>query len=162
METAVTNFSNCLTRVTRIREIRDLNPNFRSPVLARFLWFCLFIRLKKKARSLNHCCLGRAVGITYSVCVRVYSCLSHPAFKYHIFCIILYRHLLPVKLHHIFPHYLINGTVFEKKLLNIKCVFWFSLQMLSETFLILRRIHGDIIINVHRSSCKVPVMHDRF
>jgi hypothetical protein len=26
-------------------------------------------------------------------------------------------------LHHIFRHYLINGTIFEKKLLRIKCVF---------------------------------------
>jgi hypothetical protein len=45
-----------------------------------------------------------------------------------------------------------------KKVLNIKCVFWFSLQLLSETFLILRRIQRDIIINVHRSSCKVPLL----
>jgi hypothetical protein len=36
-----------------------------------------------------------------------------------------------------------------KKLLNIKCVFRFSLQMLSETFHILRRIRRDIIINAH-------------
>ena len=27
-----------------------------------------------------------------------------------------------------FPHYLINETIFEKKLLNAKCVFWFSVQ----------------------------------
>jgi hypothetical protein len=36
------------------------------------------------------------------------------------------------------------------------CVFWFSLQLLCETFLILRRIHQDTIINKNRSSCKVP------
>jgi len=45
----------------------------------------------------------------------------------------------------IFPHYLINSTIFEKMLLITKCVFWFSLQLLSETFLILRRIQRDII-----------------
>jgi len=40
----------------------------------------------------------------------------------------------------------------EKKLLNIKCVFFcFCLQHLSETYLILRRTEGDIIINVYRS-----------
>jgi hypothetical protein len=34
----------------------------------------------------------------------------------------------PVWLYHIFPHYLINSTIFGNKLLNIKCMFWFSLQ----------------------------------
>jgi hypothetical protein len=37
-------------------------------------------------------------------------------------------------------------------------VFWFSLQFLSETFLIIRRTERDIIINLHRSSYKVPVI----
>ena len=57
-----------------------------------------------------------------------------------------------------FPHYLINGTIFEKKLLNTRCVFWFSLQLLSETFLILRRSKRDMIKNVYRSSCKVLLL----
>ena len=35
-----------------------------------------------------------------------------------------------------------------KKLLNIKCVFWFSAQLLSETVLITRRNERDIIIVV--------------
>jgi hypothetical protein len=35
-----------------------------------------------------------------------------------------------------------------KIILILKCVYWFSLQLLSETFLILRRIQRDIIINV--------------
>ena len=43
-------------------------------------------------------------------------------------------------LHHLFRHYLIKDKIFEKKLLNIKCVFWFSLQLLYQTFLILRII----------------------
>jgi len=56
-----------------------------------------------------------------------------------------YCHLWPVWIYNIFRHYLINGTIFEKKLLNTKCVFWFSLQLLSETFLILRGIERDVI-----------------
>ena len=45
-----------------------------------------------------------------------------------------------------FPHYLINCTIFEKKaLMNIKCVFWFSLKILSETFLKLRSTEQDKI-----------------
>ena len=60
------------------------------------------------------------------------------------------------------PHFLINVTIYRKMFLNIKCVFWFSLQSLSETFLVLRRIHRDTIVNVHRSSCKVPVILSYF
>jgi hypothetical protein len=66
-------------------------------------------------------------------------------------------HLWLVQLYHIFPHYLINGTIFGKTLLNVKCVFWFCLQLLSETFLILRRIQRDIIINVRKSALKYPL-----
>jgi hypothetical protein len=47
--------------------------------------------------------------------------------------------------------------IFGKKLLIIKCVFWSCLQLLSETLLVLRRIQRDIIINVRKCSCKVPV-----
>ena len=50
----------------------------------------------------------------------------------------------------------------EKKLLNTKCVFRFSLQLLSEIFLIITRTERDMIINVYRSSCKVPVILVRF
>jgi hypothetical protein len=60
-------------------------------------------------------------------------------------CPTLHCHLWPVWLYHVFPHYLINGTIFGgKKLLNIKCVFRFSLQLLPKTFPILRRIERDI------------------
>jgi hypothetical protein len=50
----------------------------------------------------------------------------------------------------------------KENVLQIKCVFCFSLHVVSETFLILRRIQRDIIINIHRSSCKVPVILVRF
>jgi len=38
-----------------------------------------------------------------------------------------------------FSHYLINGTIFEEKLLNMKCVVIFSIS-LYEIFLILSKI----------------------
>jgi hypothetical protein len=41
-------------------------------------------------------------------------------------------------------------------------VSWFSLQLLSETFLIPRRIEGNMIKNVHCSSCKVTIIFVRF
>jgi len=47
-----------------------------------------------------------------------------------------------------YPHYLINGMIFGKTLLNVKYVFSFSLQLLSETFLIVRRTERAIIKNV--------------
>ena len=68
-----------------------------------------------------------------------------------------YCHLWPVLLYIIFPHYLINWMILEKNLLNIKCVFWFSLHRLSETFFILGRTERDTIKNVYRSSCIVPL-----
>ena len=46
-------------------------------------------------------------------------------------------------------------------LLNIKCVFWFFLQILSETFFILRRMRQDIIIRFYRFLCKLPVIFFR-
>jgi len=42
-------------------------------------------------------------------------------------------------------------------ILNIRSVFWFSLQILSETFLIVRT-RWDITIKLHRSSCTVPII----
>jgi hypothetical protein len=74
-------------------------------------------------------------------------------------CAVLYYHQWLVWLHHIFQHYLTNGTIFGEKLLDIiKCVLWFSLQFLTETFLSVRRLHGDTIINVNMSSCTVPII----
>ena len=51
---------------------------------------------------------------------------------------------------------------FREKLLNIKCAFWFSLQLLSETFFILRRNERNYEMRVHRFSRKVPVIHVKF
>jgi hypothetical protein len=64
----------------------------------------------------------------------------------------------PLWLHHIFLHYLINSMIFGKMLLSIKCAFWFSLQLLFETFLVVRRIQRVIVKNVKKSSCKIPVI----
>jgi hypothetical protein len=59
-----------------------------------------------EARSRNPRCRGKAIGITYYECVCVYS-LIYPACKVHApSC-----RLCPVWLYHIFPHYLVNGTI---------------------------------------------------
>jgi hypothetical protein len=74
--------------------------------------------------------------------------LRYPACNAHAPCC----HLLPTPLYSIFPHYLMNGTIFEETLLNTKCVFWFSLHLLSEIFLILRRNERDSTKNIYWSS----------
>jgi len=58
--------------------------------------------------------------------------------------LLLYCHVWPAWIYHIFPH----------------CHIWlllFSLQLLPETFLILRRNERDIT-NLYLSSCKVTVI----
>ena len=49
------------------------------------------------------------------------------------------------------------STLSHKRQDFLKNVTWFSLQLLSETFLIVGIIQRDIVINVKTSSCKVPV-----
>jgi hypothetical protein len=71
-------------------------------------------------------------------------------------------HLWPARLYSIFPRHLINGTAFEEMLQIIKCVFWFSLQLLSEAFLILRINEWDMVKNVYWCSCKVLFILARF
>jgi hypothetical protein len=85
-----------------------------------------------KNQKVLHTSVCVCVCVRACVCVRVFSTLSH------------------------------KGSIFGKKLLNIKCVFWFSLQLLFEMFLVLRRIQWDTVINVKTSSCKVPAILFRF
>jgi hypothetical protein len=69
---------------------------------------------------------------------------SYPAYNVHA----PYHHVTSLAPQYISTLSLINSTILEKKLLNRKCMFWFSLQVLSETFLILRRNEHDMI-NLH-------------
>ena len=94
---------------------------------------------------------------TYSECVFVALVIRHEARRRHI----LVRGLSSTNM--FFPHYLINGKIFEKKnLLKTKCVFWFRLQILAEKVLISRIIRWNIVINVRKFSCKVPSIFVRF
>ena len=79
----------------------------------------------------------------------LYSCLSYPACKSHLFCVVLHSHVRAVWLYIIFPYYIINSKIFGKNLLNTIYGFLFSLQPLSGTFVILRRIERDININLN-------------
>ena len=80
----------------------------------------------------------KAISITYSKSVFVALGIQHPMRMHRIF-------IMACPAHGILPHELSNGTIFEQMLLNIKCVFGFSLQVWSETFLILSRVWRDMI-----------------
>jgi len=100
----------------------------------------------------------------YTTWVCVFFSLRYPACKAHA----PYCHLWPAPLYSVFLHYLINGTIFEKKKLpNTKCVFRLYLQLLSGAFLILRRNERDMIkkmyIGLHvkyRYSCPILMTLD--
>ena len=63
-------------------------------------------------------------------------------------CVVLYCHLWPVRLHHVFQHYLTNGTILGNNVTEHKmCVLVFSIN-LSERLLILRRIQRGSVINI--------------
>jgi hypothetical protein len=66
-----------------------------------------------EVRSRNHCCRGRTINVPYPDRVSVALVIQHAT----------RMRLWPARLYNIFPHYLINGTIFEKTLLIIKCVF---------------------------------------
>ena len=98
----------------------------------------------------------KAISIALSDCVLVTLLIQHATPMCHTVICGLYGSTA------FFSHYSINGTLYEKKLFNKKCVFWFVLQLLSEIFRILKRIERDMMINVQWSSRKVPVFLDIF
>jgi hypothetical protein len=65
-----------------------------------------------EARSCTHSCGGKAISITQTVCVFVALGIKHTM-------------RMPAPLYSIFPHYLINGTILEKKVIEHKMCFDF-------------------------------------
>jgi hypothetical protein len=106
-------------------------------------------------------CRGGRIGECVRACVGVgevaRACsLINPACSVQPYC-----HLRSFWLHHISRHYLINGTIFEKKKKVTEhkiSILIFFLELLFETFLILTTIQQSIVIKVKKSSCKVPII----
>ena len=73
-----------------------------------------------------------------------------------------YCNLWPAQLYYIFPHYLINGKIFGKKKYWLRYVCFEFLYIFCETFLIIRGTESDMIKNIYRSSCEVPLILVRF
>jgi hypothetical protein len=63
----------------------------------------MYVESNIETRSRNHCCSGKAMSITYSLCVSVALIIRHAMRMRHV-----------VICDNIFPHYLINGTVLRK------------------------------------------------
>ena len=103
-------------------------------------------------------CREIVISITYSECVFVALGIQHAK---RICCIILSSvACLPPLYFSTLPHR--RHDFWGKKLSSTKCVFWFYQPILSETFLILIRTEWGIVINVHRSSCTVPLFLSDF
>jgi len=80
------------------------------------------------------------MSITQTVCVFVTLSIQHALRMRHVVICGLLRST-------VFFH-LINGTTYEKMLLNIKCVLQVSLQLVPEIFFILGKTERDMIENV--------------
>jgi hypothetical protein len=103
----------------------------------------MYVVRKIDALSCNHCRSRKAVSFIH--CEGVYVVIrTHHAMRMRhvaICCLASYTTF--------FSHDLIKGTIFGKPLWNRKCVFWFSLQLSSETFFVLRRIERDMIKKIY-------------
>ena len=92
----------------------------------------MFVQPLLQGKRINYCIFQACLLPYVSRMQRAYSILSSVACQ-------------SLKCSHILSQ---KGTIFERTLLKIKCVLWFSLQMLSETLLILTRTERDITISV--------------
>ena len=102
------------------------------------------------ARTCMNACVRAGALARACTCARVVLLIQQAKCRHIIIC------GLPVP---IFFHIISQTARFSgEKLLNIKCVSWFSIQLQSKTCLILNRIQRFIVTNLKTSLCKIPVI----
>jgi len=83
----------------------------------------------------------------------------------HCICAILFSHLWPATLYNIFPHYLINGTIFEKRkkkvIENKTCVLIIS-KSFAWNVSHSKKKSARYDHKTAKCSCKIPVIHVSF
>jgi hypothetical protein len=102
------------------------------------------------------CAAAKPISVTYSECVFVSLVIQHVKR--------MRRFILPCVACPAVPYFSTLSRKrhdYREKIVERKMCVWFSLNV-SETFFLLRRIQRDIVINVQRPSCKVPVILVRF
>ena len=108
---------------------RPVNPSKVKTRQAMYVWRNIV------ESSCNHWCSGKAIRITCSESVFVALGIQHAMRTRHVF-------ICGLRGSTIFFQIISQTARFSKKMLpDIKCVFWFSLQNLSEKFLILKEIN---------------------
>jgi len=113
----------------------------------------MFIERNNEASSPNLCCHRKAISTKHFECV----CILFLAARHSKRVRLITLSSVACPALHNFAHYFIHLTIFGKYLFNIKCVFWFSLQLVSEKFFILKRSEGDTIINIIGVYVKCPL-----
>jgi len=111
---------------------------------------------KSEARSRDYFCNGKAICVTYSECVSVALGTQHAMHVRHILIFALPRSTK------YFPTLSHKRYDFREKVTEHKICVSILFTNMSETFLILWRTEQDMIKNLYRSSCKVPVIFVRF
>jgi len=94
----------------------------------------MYVQLNTEVRSCKHCHSGKAISIIYSDCVFLDLGIQHATHIRHI--ILSSVACLALQYFSTLPH---SGTIFKKIYSTYNVCFQFSLQLLSETFLILRK-----------------------
>jgi len=159
------------SRMIKFTKSKTINLTFllfslHKSGISFYVWFLLWRQLSSwkilkkidnerghntEACSRNHCCSWKTLSVTYWESVFVALGTQHATRKRRIL-------MCPATFYNIFNIISQTARFFGKMLLNTRCVFWFSLQLLSGSFLVLRRIQRVMIKNVNRSACKALII----